>query len=130
MENQHTFQLTYSPSLLSSLKTIAFWAKLSAIISFCSAGVSLLAGLKDIATLIGGLVGIAISVLINIFLFKFGNCVQQGINTNDLPKIGEGFANLKTYYKIYGIILIVMLSFVVLVMVFAVLAGILGSAFK
>jgi hypothetical protein len=128
--NNNTFQLTYTPALLNTLKTIAFWAKISAIISFVSAAVSVVGGLKDIATLIGGLVGIAITVAINIFLYKFSTCVKEGINNNDVYKISEGFSNLKTYYKIYGILLIIALSIMVLVFIFGIVVSIFAGSIK
>jgi hypothetical protein len=57
---------------------------------------------------IGGVIlGILIGLLINYFLFQFANFTKKGVNGMSQPDLNAGFYNLRIYFMIVGILVII-----------------------
>ncbi len=136
-EQQNTdniFNLTLDQEAKSFLKTAAVWAKIIAIIAFVEVGLSLVTafvgkeGTAEIAgaifaTIFGGV----ISILLNIFLYRFAKKMAEGISSSNQQLFNEGVNSLRNYFKIFGILLIIGLSLMLIILFFVVIAVGLGA---
>ena len=68
--------------------------------------------------IIGALITVAIGVFINYFLYRFAVSTARGMDSMDSIRTNDGFNNLRRYFKIYGVLLIIGLSIAVLGIVF------------
>ena len=57
---------------------------------------------------------VVISIVINVFLYRFATKTTAAVNNMNQQDFAEGIAGLQTYFKITGIILIIVLSMIVL----------------
>src|SRR5215471_4920943 len=60
--------------------------------------------------------GIVIGLLINYFLFQFANRINRGVSGMSQSDLDTGFYNLKIYFAIIGVLLIIVLVIVFLVL--------------
>jgi membrane protein YqaA with SNARE-associated domain len=121
-------KVTFDDNAREQLKTIALWAKICAICAFVTYGVALIVAFfgktrsvtfgeeNAVASSTAKVVAIAIAVIsavigcaINYFLYRFATDAKQGLDGVDQVKLNEGLLNLKTYFKILGIILLIVL---------------------
>jgi len=58
--------------------------------------------------------GIIIGLLINYFLYQFANLTKKGINGMSQTDLNAGFYNLKIYFVIISVLVIIVLAFVLL----------------
>ncbi|HUR09973.1 MAG TPA: hypothetical protein VM012_01310 [Flavitalea sp.] len=109
------------------LHNAASWARIIAILSFISSGFALITVFTDrndeykIVTLIMSLIVIAISVTVNIFLLRFGTNTLSSLQNMNQEKFNTGINGLHSYFKVIGIIMIICLSAVVLMILFAII---------
>ncbi|MGB0255015.1 MAG: DUF5362 family protein [Flavobacteriaceae bacterium] len=61
--------------------------------------------------------------LIYLYLYRFAKKLKVAINSNDSTQLEESFKNLKLYYKINGIIIIVFFGIYVLAALFGIIAA-------
>jgi len=132
---ENIFNLTLDQEAKSFLKTIAVWAKIIAIIAFVEVGLSLVnafIGKESAAVIIGSIfaamIGGLISVLLNVFLYRFAKKVGDGIASSNQQLFNEGVNSLRNYFKIYGIILIIGLSLILIGVFFVVIIAGIGAA--
>ena len=104
--NSEIFNLSVTPSLRNNMVTIVTWAKLCAICGFISGGLSLVSGIKG-DNLFGSIISTAIGVFLNILLLNFATKLSLALNTNDEGTLVESFSNLRRYYLITGILMII-----------------------
>lgn len=135
------FNLSFDLSARDQLKKIALWARICALCAFAGYAISLIVvlfGRKNFdleaegftvggylrkgSSLSGVLVSIIIGGTINYFLYRFATSAKQGVESMDLLKLNEGLGSLRTYFKIFGILLVICLSFVGLAVIVGVLA--------
>lgn len=135
--NDDIFEVSFDHSAKESLKAAASWAKIISILGFVSYGITLLAAVlgkvqtlkgfsdspSDVTSTIYSVVTVVIGVAITIFLFKFAQKTAQGVNHLHQRSLEEGFSALRYYFKIQGILLIIAISLIVLVAIFAVATG-------
>jgi hypothetical protein len=137
MEDQHQpdniFNVSIDLEAKEHLRMAALWAKIIAVIAFISAGVSLLSsflgnksGVQMIGSFFGSLVGVTISVIVNIFLYRFASKTIQGLVGNNQQEFSAGIDNLRNYFKIIGIILIIALSLIALLFIFLIIGTSVG----
>ncbi|MDI3322240.1 hypothetical protein [Pinibacter soli] len=142
MENVETslldVNLTIDTQSDRSLRETAKWNKFLAIIGFIFGGFFILAGVFAIAgssfsasteaifafgsgigAVIVFLVFAVLSILPNIFRYRFASQVIQALDTNDQVTLSSSLNNLKIFYRFYGIIMIVMIAFYALAIFFA-----------
>jgi len=146
MEPQNTTSLfsdlQVGENTKSQLSSMSSWATIMAIIGFSSTilgvFISFMApkvpeGYEDFyeqyrasnsPSILGIIFTLAISFLINYFLFMFGRKTKAGVESLNQGDLNEGFRNLKTYFKILGILLIIFLGFFILMVFFGSLASI------
>jgi hypothetical protein len=145
MENQqhsdNLFSIPIDAEGKELIRTIAWWARLIAIIAFIGYAVALIVSFMkpDIvidgevyatsrtSSVIGAVISAAIGVAINSFLFKFGNSARAGVDAMDTSLLSDAFNNLRIYYKILGIIVIICLVLFGLIFLFAMLGALVGS---
>lgn len=138
MENQQTpntsssldnfFNIAFDESTRSQVRKAAQWARIDALCTFISYGVSLIVtffnSYASISSIIGAIISVGIGVWINYYLYHFATSAAKGMDAMDSIKTNEGFNSLRVYFKIFGIILIIALCFVALIIPFALLRGI------
>jgi hypothetical protein len=120
------------------LTGIAQWANLYAIVSFVSLGLSFISIFVSyaklskygygatgsiVSTLGSVIVTTAISLLLNITLFNAAKFIKMGVLGNDQSAFAMGISKLNTYFKIYGILVIIMLVFFGLFLIAGLLIG-------
>ena len=127
MENHsdNVVKLEMSPRLREDLATAATWGRIIAIMGFCSCFFSLLFSFKR-GTIASGIISVAFSVVLYIFLLKFGTNVKKGVDTNDQQMLTEGLFNLKIYFKIIGYLIVIC----IIIFVLAIAFGLLGALVK
>lgn len=123
-QGDNLFNLSVEGAARDLLLTAATWARTIAIVGFISAGLSVLdafigkAGAGS-AALAGGilftLLFVAIGVVLNIFLFRFATNIIASLSNMSQVQFNEGVSNLKTYFKLMGILIIIGLAIVFIV---------------
>src|ERR1700722_19043851 len=136
------FNLSFDANAREQLKQISLWAKICSLSAFAGYVISLVVaifGHKDYSmeaegfsfggyirsgSSIGGvLFTILAGGIINYFLYRFAAEIGQGVQSMDNMKLNTGFNNLRIYFKIFGIILIVALSLMVLLFLFGLVSA-------
>jgi len=62
------------------------------------------------------ILGILIGLLLNYFLYQFANLTKRGVNGMSQTDLNAGFYNLKIYFVIISVLVIIVLAFVLLVL--------------
>jgi hypothetical protein len=146
-ENEPTMVLSQEAQYY--LQQAGKWANFIAIMGFIGCGFILLAALfagtflaavsrfspapNPALTMMGPLIGCIYFVVglicffINLKLYQFGSRVKRGVAFIDSSMITSGLGKLQSYFKIKGIILIVVISIYLLVIIGVVIAGV-GAA--
>ena len=133
MEDQHKtesiFNVTLDQEAKSLLKTTTVWAKIVAIAAFAQVGLSLVSAFigknstaEMVGAIFGSMIGAVISILLNVFLYRFSQKTADAISSSNQQLFAEGINSLRTYFKISGIVLIIILSLFLIVLFFMVLA--------
>jgi hypothetical protein len=130
------FDISFDAEARGILSQIALWAKICALCAFIGYGIVLIIaifGHKDYSApaegfdlgayvRMGGigmaLVSALIGGFINYFLYRFAKSIGQGIQSMDTGVLNDGFNNLRIYFKIFGVLMIIVLSLVALVLLF------------
>ena len=111
--------LHMSPKLKSDFTTAAFWARFIAITGMATTLLSALFNMIEgkPGAYIGAFVSVGFSVLVYIFLLRFGNLVKKGIAHTDQHSFNEGLTSLRTYYKVISLLLIIFIGIVLIVFI-------------
>lgn len=126
MEQQNSiFESGLSHELKQELANAANWGKIVAIIGFCGAAAGFFVNLSK-GSIFGGLISVAFAVVINVFMYRFGNNTSNSIKSSDQGELIEGVSALKTYFKISAIIILIVLILAVLAFLFGVLGAAIG----
>jgi hypothetical protein len=122
MENNTSlFNLSITQRLKDDLRTASIWALITSVVAFINVAITLFVNISK-GAFFSALFSAAISVLLNIFLLNFARKVKEGIAGDDQELINEGLNDLRLYFKVTGILLIIGLSIAILVIIFAGLA--------
>ncbi|HLY70990.1 MAG TPA: hypothetical protein VKR53_14755 [Puia sp.] len=146
MENENQldsfFKISFDADAREHLKTIVLWARICAICAFISYTIALIVAIfgKTVSptyseqsyqvssnlktwtiasALISGIIGFAI----NYFLYRFTAEAKQGLDVVDQVKLNDGLINLKTYFKIIGVLFLIVLIIVGLVLLFVIIGS-------
>ncbi|MBK8711918.1 MAG: hypothetical protein IPL97_08615 [Niastella sp.] len=145
-------ELTIDPVAYAHLKETAMWARFLGILGFIMSGLLLLVALfagsflssfqrsagpysgaeNPLMSMGAGFITVlyiiiaAISFIFSYLVFQFGNRTKKGLINTDQANLNGGLSNLKILFRIYGILMIIYLSFIALALVF----GIIGSMMK
>lgn len=138
--------LTLSPNTITFLTEIRKWANFLAILGFIMTGLMVVFGLfagtifnsmsaqMGQAMPMGGFFGIfyiliALVYFFPIFyLYRFASSLKIALNRSDHSSLESAFENLKSHYKLIGILAIIMLAFYAIGLVFGLIAGLAGFA--
>ena len=119
--NLNLFQLSVDHETSEELRRCSYWAKIVAIAAFISAGLSMIFvfvnpeyASQRILMIMVTIMMTVITVVINVFLYRFATKTTDAINNMSQNDLAEGISGLQTYFKIMGIILIIVLSILVL----------------
>lgn len=142
--NESLFALEFDQQAASYISESAKWSRFLAIVSFVFLGLFILgilfAGSFIMSTLSGGsmsygsagsglggliiFIYLVIAVVLtipNIFRYQFATKALRAIRNNDQALLNESLGKLKTYNKYWGILTIIIISFYVLIFLFALL---------
>jgi hypothetical protein len=143
---ENFFNISFDEAARAQIKQAAGWAKVVTLCAFAGYAVVLVVAIfgqtsvqPDLSSngeIIGGYVrtssmagvilSIVLGVFINYFLYRFAVATAKGIDNMDPLKTNEGFNNLRRYFKILGILIIIALSFVVLALLIGIVAAGIG----
>ncbi len=115
--------LHMSPRLKNDFTAAAFWARFIAVTGMATTLLSALFNMIEgkPGAYISAFISVGFSVLIYIFLLRFGNLVKKGIAHTDQHSFYEGLTNLRTYYKVISLLLIICIGIGLIVFIFAIL---------
>jgi hypothetical protein len=139
------FSIAFDEATRVQIKQAAQWAKIIALCAFIGYGVVLIVAIfaprgysidndavlgsyVQTGNLVGVILSTALGTFINYFLYRFAAATVKGMDTMNPISTNEGFDSLRRYFKILGILIIIVLSIAVLAMLIGVLAGsLIGS---
>ncbi|NQX81901.1 MAG: hypothetical protein HRT66_07910 [Flavobacteriaceae bacterium] len=127
---------------ISYLREIGKWAKFLSIIGFIGAGVMMVIGLFAISEMqavldlyrdasvgvipsVSGVMYVLIGVIFltpSWYMFKFSQKLKTSLRTEDSNELEIALLNQKSFFKFWGILMIVVLGFYLLLAVFGLLA--------
>jgi len=142
------FELQLDSTAKDFLKETAKWAYFLSIIGFIGIGFLLLfaifagtifstmgssmPGMGAYGSSFGAAIGAVYFVMAALYffpvyyLFKFSSNAKKAFRDNDSVALTESFGYLKSHYKFFGILMIILLAIYALFFVFAILGGIMG----
>lgn len=111
--NESIFGLSITKKLKDDFKTAGIWAMIAAIVALITAVIGFVENIiqRSYPT---AFVSLAISILINVFLLNFGRKIKAAINDDNQEQVNEALNDLRLYFKIYGILIIVGIVLVIL----------------
>lgn len=123
-QSDNLFNISVEDGARDLLLTAATWARIVAIVGFISAGISVIDAFigqpgANSTAVAGGvlitLIFVAISVALNIFLFRFATNMIASLGNRSQVQFNEGVSNLRTYFKFMGILIIIVLAIMLIV---------------
>lgn len=137
-------ELTIDYEVRSFLKETIRWTRFLAIMGYIAAGIIVLIGVlmislgsklteylqEDLA--FPGVVGVFYILLGILYFFpaqyldNFSVNIREALSVNDQESFIYAFSKLKSYFKFWGILVLILLIFYVLVFVVAIFAGLMG----
>jgi len=127
MENKESiFSFNFDDTSRDHIKTISKWAGINAVLSLIGLGINVIqfimaagspyrtsgSGLNFGMRSENGLTlffQVCISLLLNFTLLAASKYLKKGIDDMDPASLTKGLGSLRTYYKIYGIVVIVLI---------------------
>ena len=151
MEQQgNLFDLHLDQQSVNYLSETARWGRLLSIVGFIYCGFMAICGLffgslmtRMMMSGVGGSeavmsgVGTAFLSFVIIFmalilffpayyLFNFSSKVRRALRNNDQTVLADSLKNLKSYFKFFGILIIIVLSFYALALISAIIGAMVG----
>lgn len=124
------FELKLEPEVKDQLLGMATWARIIAVAAFFSMALSFIvmltrggksvsgsgtmASIGKAGELAGVIISTIIGVILNLFLYRFATQAKRALETTDQTLLEGGLNNLTGYFKMMGILLLIVLVFVVL----------------
>ena len=130
---QSIFNFELGETSKEQLKKIAYWAGINAVLSLVSTGLSVIIYFKDLGAVKSSLLYMGVnsqpgtslifqllfSLILNITLYKASVNLKRGIDNSDQPGFNKGLGLLRTYFRVFGIlmilIIVVLLLFVLII---------------
>ncbi|WP_462255408.1 hypothetical protein [Ferruginibacter sp.] len=141
IQDNTIFDLAIDEEGKSHISSIAQWANISAIVGFAGIGISIIGvviGLMRVSEnsaaaagsgVFGLFISTAIALLLNITLINAAINLKKGIDQTDQGHFSLGLTKLAMYFKILGIITIIVLVIVTLILLVVALVGAGRSTF-
>ena len=136
-QDKSIFEVDIDEEGKSQFSTIAQWANINAIIGFVSLGLSVISTIMGIGKgvssaggdMFGLIITVAISLALNITLLAAATNIKKGIEQTDQGHFALGLNKMATYFKIVGILTIVVLVIFTLALLVVLVAGV-GGGFR
>jgi hypothetical protein len=149
-QSSNLFELQLDQPSINYLSEAARWSRFLSILGFIYCGFMVIFGLffgtlsrmmpttGDSGMAIGmttmgsgffGVLFVVMSVVMffpALYLWNFSSKIRKAFNNNDQPLLTESLKNLKSFFKFYGIILIVVLSIYALALIAAIVGALVG----
>ena len=120
MQNKNFLpDLIVSPRLKDILSAIVLWGRIIAIINFVTIPLEFYNDIRTNDVFMGIITATGV-LIINIFLLQFSIKVKKGIVDTDQRDFNSGMKNLRDYFKIVGIFIILLMLAGVITMVYAI----------
>jgi len=149
-QQEHLFDLHLDQQSVNYLNETARWSRLLSIIGFIYCGLMVIFGLffgSMMTRMMSGMSGtdagfttfggaflsffVILMALILFFpayyLFNFSSKVRRALQNNDQAVLTDSLKNLKSFFKFYGILVIIFLSIYALALISAVIGAMVGS---
>lgn len=133
--NSSIFEFNLDEEGKSTLASIAQWININAITGLVTAGVSIISTIFTLSRLgsfggaaagsgiFGMLIGLAISLLLNIMLLNASANIKKGMQATSQVHFTTGIGKLATYFKVVGILSIIFIAFATLAMLVVLVAA-------
>ncbi|PBJ13804.1 hypothetical protein [Flavobacterium sp. ACN6] len=143
------FELQLDSAAKDFLKETAKWAYFLSIIGFIGIGFLLLIavfagtifsamgssmqGMGGMGASFGAAMGAAYFLMAALYffpvyyLFKFSSNAKKAFKDNDSTALTDSLGYLKSHYKFFGILMVILLGIYALIFVFAILGGLMGK---
>jgi hypothetical protein len=132
----NVFELGVNEETKDNMAGISQWMQISAITAFVSTAVSLISatmayskastyaslrGSSAGSSLAGAVIMAIVSIILNILLIQAAGNIKKGLAQSEQGYFNLGLSKMATYFKVWGILIIVLLSIFVLVFFFGML---------
>jgi hypothetical protein len=136
------FNISFDTEARGHMKQMTQWARICAVCAFIGYAISLLVAIfgrrpfQNVETngfstgafaragsVIGALIAITIGGILNYYLYRFSVDASNGLDSMNSGKLNEGLGGLRTYFKIVGILTIIVLGFVALAIIIIMLTA-------
>ena len=145
-QSSNLFELQLDQPSINYLSEAARWSRFLSIIGFIYCGFMVILGLffgtvmrmmptvgdSGMTTIGSSFFGVFIIIMSLVmffpalYLWNFSSKIRKAFNNNDQPLLTESLKNLKSFFKFYGILLIVVLSFYALALIAAIIGALVG----
>jgi hypothetical protein len=152
--NDDLFDLQLDQASVNYLSETARWSRLLSIVGFIYCGLMIIIGLffgsvmarmmsgmnsmngseaAALPAMGGGVFGFFFILMALIlffpayYLFNFSSKMRQALRNSDQAELTDSLKNLKSFFKFYGIVVIILLSFYTLVFIATMIGAMLGS---
>jgi hypothetical protein len=144
LQDTSIFEFNIDEETKSHLNGIAQWAKVNAIVGFVALGISVITtfiGIGKISSLSGSgsafvgsamlgiFISVIISLLLNITLISAASYLKKAVENTDQGSFEAGITKLAAYFKILGILFIIVLVIFVLALLVGIIVGATKSGF-
>lgn len=148
-ENNNLFDLQIDQSSINYLNEAARWSRFLSIIGFIYCGLMVLMGIffgtfmarmmplmgadSPLPAVGSGAIGFVIILLALLlffpayYLYNFSSKMRRALRSNDQIVLTESLKNLKSFFKFYGILVIIVVSFYILIFFAALIGVMVGS---
>lgn len=128
------FTLNMNHEAQNSFQGLFQWVYYSAVIGFASIGVSVLTIILNFgngtyeqpsggSSLVGTLFGLAISIFLNLTLWAASTRIRKALLHSEQSTFNEGLSKFALYFRVIGILAIVVLVIFVLALIIGIIAG-------
>jgi hypothetical protein len=120
-KQESIFKFAFDEVSKDHIKGISQWAIINAVLSFAGLAITTVEFIKAYSSPftttfqfgmgagneLGYFVTMSVTILLNVFLYIAGMQMKRGIDQMSPAQLTRGWANLRTYFKIYGIVIII-----------------------
>lgn len=130
MDTQHISQLSNNLPITSKLRDHLYacttWAKILSIVTLITSVISIITAFRvdDTPSIAAQFIILIVNIIMYIFLLRFSIKTQLALSNDDTAALTDGITDLKNYFLVYAILLIIIISLVVL---FFLIAGLLAA---
>ncbi len=107
--------LAITPALRSTLTQIAKWCRVLVMITYATQLLSFMINLKD-TNAIYTFITFAVGIAFNTLLYIFANKLLIALNNNSEETLAQSLNNLRLYFLILGILIIIVSVFLIVAM--------------